>query len=82
MEMVGFNKREKRELRRDLKRKRGQVWNARFWEPAMHAGGAGKPGVRKKADGDVELWDADMLGKDRRVGGNVAGERSLTRAVG
>ena len=55
MEMVGFDQRKKRELRRDLKRKRGQVWNARIWEPAMHAGGAGKPGVREKADGDVEL---------------------------
>jgi hypothetical protein len=53
--MVGFDKRKKRELRRDLRRKRGQVWNARIWEPAMHAGGAGKPGVREKADGDVEL---------------------------
>ncbi len=71
--MVGFNKREKGELRRDLKRKGGQVWDARIWEPAMHAGGAGKPGVRKKADGDVELWDADMLGKDRRSGGDVDG---------
>ena len=81
MEMVGFDKRKKRELRRDLRRKRGQVWNARIWEPAMHAGGAGKPGVREKADGDVELWDADMLGKDRRGGGDVAGERSLTRTV-
>ena len=41
MEMAGFNKREKRELRRDLKRKREQVWDAKIWEPAMRGREAG-----------------------------------------